>query len=115
MYAFNLALLAKQGWHLLQQPNSLVARIYKARYYPNMEFMQASVKPNSSYCWHSVAASRSIIARGARWRMRDGLQIRIWEHNWLPRDHLYQVLSPLPCGVHPSLTVRSLLVDDGGV
>jgi hypothetical protein len=29
---FNLAFLAKQGWWLVQQPNSLIARILKAKY-----------------------------------------------------------------------------------
>ncbi|KAM1007485.1 hypothetical protein ACFX11_004169 [Malus domestica] len=78
LYAFNLALLAKQGWRLLHQPNSLVVRIFKARYYPTSEFLRAPVKPNSSSCWGSVAASRHIICRGARWRLGDGLRIHIW-------------------------------------
>ena len=33
LQAFNLAMLAKQGWRLISNPNSLVAQIYKARYY----------------------------------------------------------------------------------
>ena len=115
LYAINLALLAKQAWRLLQQPSSLVARIFKARYYPNNEFLQAPVKPYSSYCWRSVASSRFIILQGARWRAGDGLQIRIWGDNWLPRDNMYRVLSLVPCGVHPFLTVRSLMVEDEGV
>jgi len=28
---FNLAMLGKQGWRILTQPNTLNARIYKAR------------------------------------------------------------------------------------
>nr|XP_023899165.1 uncharacterized protein LOC112011020 [Quercus suber] len=37
LQAFNLAMLAKQAWRLLTKQDSLVARIYKARYYPPME------------------------------------------------------------------------------
>ena len=115
LYAFNLALLAKQGWRLIQFPNSLVARIFKAKYYPSTDFMQAHVSSNSSYCWRSVAASRMIIQRGARWRVGDGLSIRIWGDSWLPRENLFKVLSPIPARVHPSFTVRSLMVDNSGL
>jgi hypothetical protein len=31
---FNEALLAKQGWRLITNPQSLVARMFKAKYYP---------------------------------------------------------------------------------
>lgn len=35
LYAHNLALLAKQGWRLLCNPSSLLARLYRAKYYPS--------------------------------------------------------------------------------
>ena len=35
---FNLALLTKQGWRLLHNTESLVAKIYKEKYYPNGTF-----------------------------------------------------------------------------
>ena len=40
LQAFNLAMLAKQGWRLLENPNSLVARMYKAKYYPYGMFLK---------------------------------------------------------------------------
>jgi hypothetical protein len=38
---FNLAMLGKQGWHLMTTPTSLCARVLKGKYYPNEDFMIA--------------------------------------------------------------------------
>ena len=49
LQAFNLAMLAKQGWRLLTNPSSLVARIYKAKYYPTSDVLGAKMGCNPSY------------------------------------------------------------------
>lgn len=41
--AFNLALLAKQGWRLLTNPDSLLARVLEAKYYPHRNFLEANL------------------------------------------------------------------------
>jgi len=47
--AFNLAMLGKQGWKFITKPESLVARIFKARYFPNGTFLTAQIGHNPNY------------------------------------------------------------------
>ena len=68
LQAFNLALLAKQGWRLLTNQNSLVAKIFKAKYFPNGDILKAKLRSNLSYAWRSIYNSLEVIRRGTRWR-----------------------------------------------
>ena len=55
--SFNLAMIAKQGWRLLQERDSLLYRCFKAKYFPRCNFLEANDKPNSSYVWKSLMAA----------------------------------------------------------
>jgi hypothetical protein len=50
----NLAMVAKQGWNIMTNPSSLVARLYKARYFPNCSFFEAKIGHNPSYAWRGI-------------------------------------------------------------
>jgi len=91
---FNQALLAKQGWRLLQHPNSLTARIIKAKYYPNSSFLEAQVGSRASFVWRSLCNARELLNQGLIWRVGDGRSITIWNTRWLPTPIMHSVQSP---------------------
>jgi hypothetical protein len=46
---FNKALLVKSGWRLFKNPNTLVAQIFKEKYYLIENFLEAQIGHKSSY------------------------------------------------------------------
>jgi len=72
LHRFNVVLLAKQGWRLLTKSSSLVAQIFKARYYPNGEFLDVKTRANPSYCWRSILAGQDVLRRGCAKRIGNG-------------------------------------------
>lgn len=66
---FNQALGAKQGWRLLQYPNSLVAKVLQAIYYKQTDFLHAKAGCNPSFIWRSILWGRQILHKGVRWRL----------------------------------------------
>ncbi|KAK9988307.1 hypothetical protein SO802_028546 [Lithocarpus litseifolius] len=93
LQAFNLALLAKQGWRILSNPNSLLAKVYKAKYFPYDDILNAKLGSNPSYAWRSIYNSLEVIRKGTRWRVGNGKRIHIWEDKWLPTPSTHKVIS----------------------
>ena len=56
--AFNEAMLAKQGWRLVIDNSSLLARSMKARYYSNSDFLATTLHGNPSFSWRSIVGAR---------------------------------------------------------
>jgi hypothetical protein len=83
---FNLALLARQGWRILQVPESLSARVLKAVYFPSGDFLSAELGSHPSQIWRSILEGRQALAVGLIRRIGDGRTTMAWEQNWLPRD-----------------------------
>ncbi|KAG7617742.1 putative ribonuclease H domain, reverse transcriptase zinc-binding domain-containing protein [Arabidopsis thaliana] len=81
--AFNLALLGKQMWRMLSRPESLMAKVFKSRYFHKSDPLNAPLGSRPSFVWKSIHASQEILRQGARAVVGNGEDIIIWRHKWL--------------------------------
>ena len=61
---FNLAMLAKQGWRMIQGNDSLLYKCFKVRYFPRSSFLDAKKSPRCSYLWRSLLVALPILRLG---------------------------------------------------
>lgn len=89
---FNEALLAKQCWRLIQNPNSLWARVLKARYFPHCSSLDAKCGGRASWAWSSLLSGRDLLLKDAHWQVMNGKEARVWLDRWLftlPDGHYF--------------------------
>jgi hypothetical protein len=94
LYGFNLAMLAKQGWRMLINPESMCARVLKARYFPNCSVLEAKPSNGISYSWRSILKGIKLLKEGLVWRIGDGTTINIWSDQWLSREGCRTPITP---------------------
>jgi hypothetical protein len=94
LHLFNLAMLARQGWRLLLEPDSLCAQVLRSKYYPDGELLNSVEKPGFSYSWRSIVCGLKAVKEGMIWRVGDGTHINIWEDPWLPRGTTRRPITP---------------------
>ncbi|KAF7822570.1 reverse transcriptase [Senna tora] len=80
---FNLAMLAKQGWRLLTNPEEMWAKIIKGVYFPNCDFLNARKGPRASWAWSSLLEGREVLLEGLCWRVGNGDSISFWNDPWV--------------------------------
>ena len=74
--------------------DSLLYRLFKVRYFPRTDFINASIGTNPSYVWRSIMEAQYLVKEGSRWCVGKGTSIRVWSDKWLPSTSTYKVVSP---------------------
>jgi hypothetical protein len=82
-------MLGKQGWKLLTNHDSILSKVFKAKYYPKERFLNAILGHNPSYIWRSIHASQVIVGRGLRWQVGNDTNINVWRDPWLQNNQPY--------------------------
>jgi hypothetical protein len=107
---FNMAMVAEQGWKIMTRPKTLVAKIFKARYFPHSSLIEANLGSNPSYVWRSLWKSCNVLKLGCRWNIGDGNNIKVMEDCWIRGKDGGRVSAPQPQGVY-NLCVKDLMLD----
>ncbi|XP_074347086.1 uncharacterized protein LOC141685908 [Apium graveolens] len=83
LYGFNIALLGKHCWNFINNPQSLVSRVYKERYFSNTTMLGAKKGQNPSFIWQGIMTAKTELQKGFRWIMGDGESINATKDPWL--------------------------------
>ena len=92
-HSFNLAMLTKQCWRLIENYDSLYARVLISRYYPSGDILNCELKKGSSYVWQSIWAGIQTFKKGSIWRVGDGAKINIWGDCWIPNSSSRKIVT----------------------
>ncbi|CAA7041304.1 unnamed protein product [Microthlaspi erraticum] len=103
---FNQALLAKQAWRLLHDPQSLFSRFFKSRYYADGDLLSASSGRGASYGWRSIIYGRELLRKGLRRSIGNGKATLVWVDNWL-----YDGIPSRPGGRHSLMNIELRVSD----
>ncbi|CAN6557042.1 unnamed protein product [Malus baccata var. baccata] len=109
---FNDALLAKQCWRLVSDPNSLWARVIKARYFPRCNIWEATKGGRASWAWSSILTGRDLLKLGSHWQILGGQDVRVWVDKWLPSLPMGHLMPLGSVPVTLNLRVSSLICPD---
>ena len=105
-------MLGKQGCRVIDNPDSLRAKVLKGRYYHDADFLTASRRKHASQTWRAILAGREVLNKGLVKRIGDGNLTNIWHDRWLP-NHFDG--KPLVVPDNPSVTsVSELITASGG-
>ena len=108
IHEFNMALLAKQLWRLVNFPDSLVARVLRGRYCRMSSPLRLHSVSSPSYVWSSISAARKLLLLGIRQKIHSGYEVRVWEDPWIPTT-LARPARSIALVLHLNLRVSDLI------
>jgi hypothetical protein len=87
----NQALMARQCWRIIKNPNSLCARLLKAIYFPRGNFLNTVFKQDAYPSWCGIEFGLELLTKGLVWRVGNSESINICRDNWVPRYYNLKV------------------------
>lgn len=95
LVSFNKALLAKQIWHILQNPSSLASQILSRKYFSHGDILHAVLGSNPSFLWRSLSTFIPLVKVGLVWSIGNGRSIDIWCDKWVPIHSTCLIQTPV--------------------
>lgn len=83
-HKFNLSLLTKITWRLIENPDKLWSIILKNKYFPKCDPLDYKKKTIKSWVWTSICEGIDVIRENHGWELGNGKNINMWSDKWLP-------------------------------
>ncbi|KAF7808539.1 putative ribonuclease H protein At1g65750 family [Senna tora] len=81
----NSAMLMKLGWRLIEDKESLWARVLRAKYRCGDDLVPTVKRRVDSSCvWKSICGVWESVEKGIKWSLGDGAKMKFWKDNWIP-------------------------------
>ena len=92
---FNKALLAKNSWRMLTNPDCLLARVLLGKYCQNDKLLRVEALNTSSHGWRGILAGRDLLVEHLGKVIGNGSSTTIWGELWISTDHAMLPSSPV--------------------
>ena len=92
MRQVNSAFLAKLGWRLLAEPQSLWSKVLRAKYCDNRcDLDMFKSRQNASNAWRGIISSVDIVRKGINMAVDNGAKTFFWHHQWATNKPLIEL------------------------
>lgn len=78
----NQAMISKQYWRIQNSPTSLLAKTFKAKYFPRSSFQDYKPKSHHSWIWKNVTTPQFSSLHHGQWLIGNGHQIPLTHPSW---------------------------------
>lgn len=90
-HGYNIAMLGKHIWNFMNKPNTLVARVFKAKYFSNSSILHADRSRGSSFIWSGIWSAKEELKKDFRWVIGNGESKDAGTDPWLRTKHDFMV------------------------
>ncbi|GER32750.1 RNA-directed DNA polymerase (reversetranscriptase)-related family protein [Striga asiatica] len=81
---FNKAMIMKQLWRITEQPDLLMSKVLRSKYFPVTSIFEWKNTGGASWLWTSWASLLPILQKQFQITVRNGAKTKISECNWVP-------------------------------
>ena len=103
---FNTAMLAKNSWRILTNPDCLLARLLLGKYCHNTSFLTATCSSSASHGWRGVIAGCELLKLQLGKAIGNGNTTKAWTESWMLPTTRFVPTGP------PTESGRDLFVSD---
>lgn len=91
LYGFKVALRGKHCLNFVHNTNTLVSRVYKAKYFQNSNILPARKPRDCSFIWTGIWAAKEALSSGFMWVVGDENDIVAVKDPWIRMKNDFRV------------------------